>query len=98
MPWCSSKQGGNSAEGVPANKYIKEAEKGELSCLPNFPEGFDQARLKGIRKDLVDEMQKRTPNGQLVKQKMDMMFELRRNQCKAGGVWNCHKLDGGTLT
>nr|XP_040023786.1 uncharacterized protein LOC120812058 isoform X6 [Gasterosteus aculeatus aculeatus] len=31
-------------------------------------------------KDLVDEMQKRTPNGPLVKQKMDQTFALRRKE------------------
>jgi len=29
---------------------------------------------------LVDEMQKRTPNGLLVKQKMDQTFSLRRKE------------------
>ncbi|XP_077951370.1 uncharacterized protein LOC120808306 isoform X3 [Gasterosteus aculeatus] len=36
--------------------------------------------LEGACKDLVDEMQKRTPNGPLVKQKMDQMFVLRRKE------------------
>ncbi|XP_077961484.1 uncharacterized protein LOC120814647 isoform X7 [Gasterosteus aculeatus] len=36
--------------------------------------------LEGACKDLVDEMQKRTPNGPLVKQKMDQTFALRRKE------------------
>ncbi|XP_030299269.1 uncharacterized protein LOC115597477 [Sparus aurata] len=43
-----------------------KANKGEINYLPNFPDGFDQAALEGACKDLVDEMQKRTPNGPLV--------------------------------
>uniref|UniRef100_A0AAR2INB8 PB1 domain-containing protein n=1 Tax=Pygocentrus nattereri TaxID=42514 RepID=A0AAR2INB8_PYGNA len=74
------KRGGHSAEGEPANKNIKKAKKGELNNLPNFPEGFDQSGLEGARKLLVDEMQKRTPDGQLVKQKMDVTFALRRKE------------------
>lgn len=64
----TGKQGRHSA-GQPANKRIMKANKGEINYLPNFPDGFDQAALEGACKDLVDEMQKRTPNGPLVKQK-----------------------------
>ncbi len=76
----ASKRGRHSAEGQPANKCIKKAKKGEINYLPNFPDGFDQAALEGACKDLVDEMQKRTPNGPLVKQKMDQTFALRRKE------------------
>lgn len=76
----AGKRGGHSTKGEPANKNIKKAKKGELNYLPNFPEGFNQAALEGARKDLVDEMQKRTPNGQLVKEKMDLTFALRRKE------------------
>uniref|UniRef100_A0AAY5KES1 Uncharacterized protein n=1 Tax=Esox lucius TaxID=8010 RepID=A0AAY5KES1_ESOLU len=75
----AGKRGKHSA-GQPANKRIKKANKGEINYLPNFPEGFDQAALEGACKDLVDEMQKRTPNGPLVKQKMDQTFALRRKK------------------
>ncbi|KAL7882548.1 hypothetical protein SRHO_G00002060 [Serrasalmus rhombeus] len=74
------KRGGHSAEGEPANKNIKKAKKGELNNLPNFPEGFDQSGLEGAQKLLVDEMQKRTPDGKLVKQKMDVTFALGRKE------------------
>ncbi|XP_028313916.1 uncharacterized protein LOC114470102 [Gouania willdenowi] len=75
----AGKRGRHSA-GQPANKRIKKANKGEFNYLPNFPDGFDQAALEGACKDLVDEMQKRTPNGPLVKQKMDQTFALRRKE------------------
>lgn len=48
--------------------------------MPKFPDEFDQAALEDARKDLVNEMQKRTPNGPLVKQKMDPTFALRRKE------------------
>ncbi|XP_066497026.1 sterile alpha motif domain-containing protein 3-like isoform X2 [Hoplias malabaricus] len=76
----AGKRGLHSAEGEPANKNIKKAKKGELNYLPNFPEGLDQSVLEGARKYLVDEIQKRTPDGPLVKQKMDVTFALRRKE------------------
>ncbi|MEQ2247155.1 hypothetical protein ILYODFUR_006314 [Ilyodon furcidens] len=76
----AGKRGGHSTEGEPANKNIKKAKKGELHYQPNFPEGFNQVALEGAHKDLVDEMQKRTPNGQFVKEKMDLTFTLKRNE------------------
>ncbi|XP_062846517.1 uncharacterized protein LOC134307500 [Trichomycterus rosablanca] len=76
----AGKRGGHSAEGEPANKNIKKAKKGELNYLPNYPEGFDQSGLEGARKQLIDEMQKRTPDGQCIKQKMDVTFALRRKE------------------
>ncbi|XP_028856475.1 uncharacterized protein LOC114802036 isoform X2 [Denticeps clupeoides] len=76
----AGKRGGHSSPGEPANKNIKKAKKGELNFLPNFPDGFDQTGLEDARKILVDEMQKRTPNGQLVKVKMDLTFALRRRE------------------
>lgn len=81
----AGKRGRHSA-GQPANKRIKKANKGEINYLPNFPDGFDQAALEGACKDLVDEMQKRTPNGPLVKQKMDQTFSLRRKEILKHGV------------
>uniref|UniRef100_A0AAZ1WZ95 Uncharacterized protein n=1 Tax=Oreochromis aureus TaxID=47969 RepID=A0AAZ1WZ95_OREAU len=62
----AGKRGRHSSDGQPANKRIKKAKKGEINYLPNFPDGFDQAALEEARKDLADEMQKRTPNGLLV--------------------------------
>ena len=76
----TAKRGAHSAEGEPANKSIKKAKKGELNYLPNFPEGFDQSSLEGSRKVLADEMQKRDPNGKLVKKMMDLTFALRRKE------------------
>lgn len=76
----AGKRGRHTTEGEPANKNIKKAKKGELNYLPNFPEGFDQSGLESARKHLVDEMQKRTPDGQLIKQKMDVTFALRRKE------------------
>ncbi|XP_051795138.1 sterile alpha motif domain-containing protein 3 isoform X1 [Acanthochromis polyacanthus] len=76
----AGKRGRHTAEGQPANKRIKKAKKGEINYLPNFPDGFDQAALEGVCKDLVDEMQKRTPNGPLVEKKMDQTFALRRKE------------------
>lgn len=76
----AGKRGGHSTKGETANKNIKKAKKGELYYLPNFPEGFNQVALEDARKDLVDEMQKRTPDEQLVKEKMDLTFALRRKE------------------
>ncbi|XP_016415468.1 uncharacterized protein LOC107745950, partial [Sinocyclocheilus rhinocerous] len=76
----AGKRGGHSTPGESANKNIKKAKKGELNYLPNFPDGFDQIGLEDTRKVLVDEMQKRTPNGRLVKEKMDLTFALRRKE------------------
>ncbi|XP_016361250.1 uncharacterized protein LOC107703212 [Sinocyclocheilus anshuiensis] len=76
----AGKRGGHSTPGEPAKKNIKKAKKGELNYLPNFPDGFDQTGLEDTRTVLVDEMQKRTPNGRLVKEKMDLTFALRRKE------------------
>nr|XP_023674297.1 uncharacterized protein LOC111847394 [Paramormyrops kingsleyae] len=70
----------HSTPGEPANKTLKKAKKGELNYMPNFPEGIDQTGLEYAREVLVEEMQKRTPNGQLVKEKMDLTFALRRKE------------------
>lgn len=76
----AGKHGGHSTSGEPANKNIKAAKKGELNFLPNFPDGCDRTGLEDARKVLVDEMQKITPNGRLVKDKMDRTFALRRKE------------------
>lgn len=70
----------HSIPGEPANKNIKKAKKGELNYLPNFPDGIDQTGLEDARKVLVNEIKKRTPNGRLVKEKMDLTFALRRKE------------------
>lgn len=74
----AGKWGGHSADGEPASKMIKKAKKSELNYLQNFPEGFDYVALEDAREDLVNEMQKKKPNGPLMQQKTDMMFALRR--------------------
>lgn len=76
----AGKRGAHSTGGEPANKKIMKAKKGELNYLPNLPEGFDQEALERARKDVVEEMQKRTPDGALVKQKMDVTFAYRRKE------------------
>ncbi|XDV31329.1 hypothetical protein PO909_034038 [Leuciscus waleckii] len=76
----AGKRGGHSTPGEPANKNIKKAKKGELNYLPIFPDGCDRTGFEDARKVLVDEMQKRTPNGRLVKDKMDLTFALRRKE------------------
>uniref|UniRef100_A0A3Q1HM00 PB1 domain-containing protein n=1 Tax=Acanthochromis polyacanthus TaxID=80966 RepID=A0A3Q1HM00_9TELE len=48
--------------------------KGELNFLPNFPEGFDERRLEQARTEMEDKMKKKTPNGRLIKQNMDLTF------------------------
>ncbi|XP_049331238.1 uncharacterized protein LOC111197562 [Astyanax mexicanus] len=64
----------------PSRKNIKKPKKCELNFLPSFPEGHDHSSLEAARKVLLDEMQKRTPNASVLKQKMDLTFALRRKE------------------
>lgn len=77
------KRGGRSP-GQPGNLNIKKPKKGELNYLPNFPDGCDDEGLERAREQLVDEMKKREPNAQLIKQKMEMTFALRRKEVVEG--------------
>ena len=52
----------------------------EACVLPNFPIGFDQTGLEDTLKELVNEMQKRTPHAFVVKEKMNLTFALRRKE------------------
>ncbi|KAK7886515.1 hypothetical protein WMY93_026136 [Mugilogobius chulae] len=53
---------GKRAGELPANKSIKKARKGELNCLPNFPEGFQAETLEDARKIVLEEIKKKDPN------------------------------------
>ncbi|KAF6727052.1 Sterile alpha motif domain-containing protein 3 [Oryzias melastigma] len=75
----AGKRGKHSA-GQPANKNIKKAKKGELNYLPNLPHGLNESNLEDARKELVNEMMKRSPDGHLVRKKMDLTFSLRRKE------------------
>lgn len=71
---------GRHTQGDSVNKQIKKPKKGELNFLPNFPDGFNETRLEQARTEMEDEMKKKTPNGRLIKQNMDLTFALRRKE------------------
>uniref|UniRef100_A0A8C6S8N1 Uncharacterized protein n=1 Tax=Neogobius melanostomus TaxID=47308 RepID=A0A8C6S8N1_9GOBI len=56
---------GRHTQGDSVNKKIKKPKKGELNSS---------------RTEMEDEMKKKTPNGRLIKQNMDLTFALRRNE------------------
>ncbi|XP_049889945.1 sterile alpha motif domain-containing protein 3-like [Epinephelus moara] len=74
------KHGKHSLCGDPPNKSIKKPRRGEVNYLPDYPDGQDDSSLEDARQLLVDEMKKKTPNGALIKQKMDLTFALRRSE------------------
>ncbi|XP_071350986.1 sterile alpha motif domain-containing protein 3-like isoform X2 [Trachinotus anak] len=74
------KHGKHSPCGDPPNKRIKKPRRGEVNYLPDYPDGQDDSSLEDARQFMVEEMKKKTPNGALIKQKMDLTFALRRNE------------------
>lgn len=76
----SGKYGKHSPCGDPPNKRIKKPRRGEVNYLPDYPDGQDDSSLEDARQLMVDEMKKKTPNGALIKQKMDLTFALQRNE------------------
>ncbi|MEQ2174945.1 hypothetical protein GOODEAATRI_012982, partial [Goodea atripinnis] len=74
------KHGKHSPCGDPPNKRIKKPKRGEINYLPDYPDGQDDSTLEDARQTMVDEMKKKTPNGALIKQKMDLTFALRRSE------------------
>ncbi|CAL8281883.1 unnamed protein product [Merluccius merluccius] len=76
----SGKHGKHSPCGDPPNKRIKKPKRGEVNYLADYPDGQDDSSLEDARQLMVDEMKKKTPNGALIKQKMDLTFALRRNE------------------
>lgn len=48
-----------STDGNPPHKNIKNAKKGEINFLPDYPEGMDNQNLKMICHGLVHEMKKK---------------------------------------
>ncbi|MEQ2227583.1 hypothetical protein ILYODFUR_039052 [Ilyodon furcidens] len=58
----------------------RESKRGEINYLPDYPDGQDDSTLEDARQTMVDEMKKKTPNGALIKQKMDLTFALRRSE------------------
>lgn len=75
-----SKHGKHSPCGDPPNKRIKKPKRVEVNYLPDYPDGQDDCSLEDARQLMVDEMKKKTPNGALIKQKMDLTFALQRNK------------------
>lgn len=73
------KHGKHSPCGDPPNKRIKKPKR-EVNYLPDYPDGQDDSSLEDARQLMVDEMKKKTPNGALIKQKMDLTFAFRRNE------------------
>ncbi|XP_015253622.1 PREDICTED: uncharacterized protein LOC107099862 [Cyprinodon variegatus] len=74
------KHGKHSPGGDPPNKRIKKPKRGEINYLPDYPDGQDDSSLEDARQIMENEMKKKTPNGALIKQKMDLTFALRRSE------------------
>lgn len=74
------KHGKYSPCGDPPNKRIKKPKRGEVNYLSDYPDGQDDSSIEDARQLMVDEMKKKTPNGALIKQKMDLTFTFRMNE------------------
>lgn len=96
--WCSKCWKAGMAVTVMRTSW-KEYKKGKkkiarshVQCDLEGPEGLHQTALKESCKDLVDKVQKRTPNRPLVKQ-IKLTFGPRRG----GDIWIHNKPYGGWL-
>uniref|UniRef100_A0AAR2LEI7 PB1 domain-containing protein n=1 Tax=Pygocentrus nattereri TaxID=42514 RepID=A0AAR2LEI7_PYGNA len=76
----AEKRGRNNPNGEPAHKNIKKPKKGEVNYLPNIPDGHNNTSLEDARKQFVDKMKKKNPDGTLINQKMDVTLSLRRKE------------------
>ncbi|XP_017544607.1 uncharacterized protein LOC108416082 [Pygocentrus nattereri] len=76
----AGKRGRNTPNGEPPHKNIKKPKKGEINYLPNIPGGHNNTSLEDARKQLVDEMKKKNPDGTLINQKMDVTLSLQRKE------------------
>lgn len=74
------KHGKHSLCGDPLNKRIKKPRRREVNYLTDYPDGQDDSSFEDARQLMVDKMKKKTPNGALIKQKMDLTFALQRNE------------------
>lgn len=76
----AGKRGANNPEGEPSRKNIKKKNKKcKLNFLLNYPEGHDDASIESARKELEEEMKKRTPSASVLSQ-MDLTFALRHKE------------------
>lgn len=79
----AGKRGANNPEGEPSRKNIKKPKKCELNFLSSYPEGHDDASLENARKELEEEMKKRTPSASVLSQKngLDVCIKAQRDGC-----------------
>lgn len=59
---------------------MKKTKRGEVNNLPDHPENFDDDTLEDERCVLVDETKKKWKDMELISQKMELTFFLRRKE------------------
>ncbi|XP_034557898.1 uncharacterized protein LOC117825987 isoform X1 [Notolabrus celidotus] len=59
---------------------LKKPKRGEVNHLPDHPENFDDDTLEDERCVLVDETKKKQKDMELISQKMELTFSLRRKE------------------
>lgn len=59
---------------------LKKPKRGEVNHVPDHPENYDDDTLEDQRCVLVNEMKKRGKDMELIRQKMDLTFSLRRKE------------------
>ncbi|XP_055032097.1 sterile alpha motif domain-containing protein 3-like [Misgurnus anguillicaudatus] len=74
-------EGKRGAEaGSAFRRSIKKPRRFEVNFLPNFPNGENEDSQECLRKELVEEMKKKSRDMSLIGQKMDSTFALRRKE------------------
>lgn len=59
---------------------LKKPKRGEVNHVPDHPENYDDDTLEDQRCLLVDAMKKKGKDMQLIREKMDLTFSLRRKE------------------
>lgn len=59
---------------------LKKPKRGEVNHLPDHPQNFDDDTLEDERCVLVDETKKKWKDMELIRQKMELTFSLRRKE------------------
>ena len=59
---------------------LKKPKRGEVNHVPDYPENYDDDALEDQRCLLVDAMKKKGKDMELIRQKMDLTFSLRRKE------------------
>ncbi|XP_016096511.1 uncharacterized protein, partial [Sinocyclocheilus grahami] len=67
---------GGKRRGQQPQRNIKRPKRFEINCLPNFPDGEDEASMESKRKEMVEDMKKRRLNAALIAQNMNSTFAL----------------------